>query len=742
MKFRNYFLFTSFSFIATGFLALVLTGRLDIGTPVLYVAALGGAWWIERNRPEWLMPRKRAALISAMAIPFTAVDIFLLSRNPFLGLARFALLLAAIKMFQKKEDSDWVWLYGLSFGQLLLAASLTIDATFLVSLGLFLFFLVTTLSAFEIERTHRKLVRVEEETHAIRADRPRPLRRGWFVSGVGAGQIALVALLAVPIFFMLPRFGGGYVGSAYSQTQTLTGFSETVRLGDIENIKLNQTVVMYVRLDRRLNRPLRWRGLALEEFDGARGVWRAVRPFRTRLVDRVPGVPASYTIEALAPGTVPSDLVEQTVYLEPMSNTTLFSATRAKRIDNAPREVGVDGAGGLRGPRHDGARLSYVVTSDVSGVPESDLALDNSTDYPEDVRRIDLQLPEVDPRVAELARQVVGDAATPYEKARRIEAYLKNEFEYSLSLRREDRSIDPVADFLVNVRAGHCEYFATSMAVMLRSLGVPARVVNGFQTGEYNAISDTFTVRQADAHSWVEVYFAGPDEWVEFDPTPASGLNTYTSDLATDMRQSIEALQLMWIRYVVALDTHEQLSVVRSIQVRFVEAKAWIAARLSALRQWMTGLLEGRSASISTSSLLTAVVVAMLALGATAIAGMLMHGRGWQLGGFVLPVWRWRRFWRRGSRQSPESAVRFYEQMSSMLALHDIRRLPSQTPREFAEAVGIEDVREITEQYHRVRFGGVSIGTVEREVADALSRLAASLRRTSRRKNPTAEPEQ
>ena len=179
MKFRNYFLFTSFLFVSTGFLALVLTGRLDLVTPVLYAAAVAGAWWIEQNRPELLISRKRAALISAIAIPLAAADILLISRNPFLGLARFALFLAVVKMYQKKDDSDWVWLYGLSFGQLLLAATLTVDALFLVSLGLFLFFLVTTLSAFEIERSHRKLHRVEEEQQAIRGDRPRPLRRGW-----------------------------------------------------------------------------------------------------------------------------------------------------------------------------------------------------------------------------------------------------------------------------------------------------------------------------------------------------------------------------------------------------------------------------------------------------------------------------------------------------------------------------------------------------------------------------------
>lgn len=729
MKFRNYFLLTSFLFVSTGFLALVLTGRLDLATPVLYAAAVAGAWWIERNRPELLISRKRAALISAIAIPLAAADILLISRNPFLGLARFALFLAAVKMYQKKDDSDWVWLYGLSFGQLLLAASLTVDALFLVSLGLFLFFLVTTLSAFEIERSHRKLHRVEEEQHAIRGDRPRPLRRGWYVSGIGIGQIVMVALLAVPIFFVLPRFGGGYIGSAYSQTQTLSGFSEKVRLGDLENIKLNRTVVMYVKLDRPPTRPLRWRGLALDEFDGPRGTWRAVRPFRRTMVDRVPGVPAFFDIEPLSPGTVATDMLEQTIYLEPMSNLTLFAASRAKRINNAPREVSVDGSGSLRGPRHDASRLSYVVMSDVSGASEAELARDVSTDYSDEIRSLNLQRPEVDPRVPALARQVVGDATTPYEKARRIESYLKNQFGYTLSLTRQDLTIDPVADFLLNVREGHCEYFATSMAVMLRSVSVPARVVNGFQVGEYNPTSETYTVRQADAHSWVEVYFAGVDEWVEFDPTPAAGINTYSSDLTTEFRQSIEALQLMWIRYVVALDTNEQLSIFRSVQGGLLEAKAWLTSKVASIRRWIAGLFESRPSSMPMSGLLTGIVVAMLGIGALSFSGMLLHSRGWRLGGLVLPMWRWRGWWRRGARPPERTAVLFYEQMAAMLARNGIRREPAMTPREFAGECDLDEVRKITEHYHRVRFGGATVRSVERDVADALASLAATLRK-------------
>src|SRR5205807_8220642 len=135
-----------------------------------------------------------------------------------------------------------------------------------------------------------------------------------------------------------------------------------------------------------------------------------------------------------------------------------------------------------------------------------------------------LELPaNLDPRIAELAQNIIqrSGGRNGYEAARAIESHLRDHYGYSLDLKAGGR--DPLADFLFNVRAGHCEYFSTAMAVMLRTHGVAARVVNGFLPGEYNDAASAFTVRQSDAHSWVEVYFPETNSWVTFDPTPAAG---------------------------------------------------------------------------------------------------------------------------------------------------------------------------------------------------------------------------
>ena len=131
-----------------------------------------------------------------------------------------------------------------------------------------------------------------------------------------------------------------------------------------------------------------------------------------------------------------------------------------------------------------------------------------------------LQLPRLDPRVAPLAEQITASEGNNYDKAVALERYLRTHFGYTLQLGRSAQR-DPLAYFLFERKQGHCEYFASAMAVMLRTLRIPSRVVNGFRTGEFNDVTSQYLVRASNAHSWVEAYFPGYG-WISFDPTPAA----------------------------------------------------------------------------------------------------------------------------------------------------------------------------------------------------------------------------
>ncbi len=166
--------------------------------------------------------------------------------------------------------------------------------------------------------------------------------------------------------------------------------------------------------------------------------------------------------------------------------------------------------------------------------------------YPLDVQLEYLQLPALDSRIPQLAASITATAKTDYDKAAAIERYLLTHFTYTLQLSRTPPS-DPIAEFLFTRKQGHCEYFAAAMAVMLRALGIPSRVVNGFRGSEFNDLTSEYVVRDSDAHSWVEAYFPGYG-WVSFDPTPGGPGQPHTAwDRAMLYVDAMESFWREWV---------------------------------------------------------------------------------------------------------------------------------------------------------------------------------------------------
>jgi hypothetical protein len=131
--------------------------------------------------------------------------------------------------------------------------------------------------------------------------------------------------------------------------------------------------------------------------------------------------------------------------------------------------------------------------------------------------------PDIAPALRELALKWTGGLDTPTAKMAAIEVHLQNEFDYSLSFEGK-RGRDPVIDFLTRRKSGHCEYFASAMALLGRSLGIPTRVVGGYRVKERNPIGDYHVVRERHAHAWVESWSPGTG-WRTFEPTPPAALS-------------------------------------------------------------------------------------------------------------------------------------------------------------------------------------------------------------------------
>ena len=174
----------------------------------------------------------------------------------------------------------------------------------------------------------------------------------------------------------------------------------------------------------------------------------------------------------------------------------------------------------LRAVRASQTSERYTVTSYVSVADKAVMRRASAT-YPDYIKQKYLQLPSTLPqRVRDLAHKVAGDGGNAFDKAEAIESYLRTTYRYAPTVRAPPPGRDPVDYFLFDLKEDFCEYFASSMVVMLRELGVPARVVEGYTTGTLDPTTGKYVVKELDAHAWVEVYFPLYG-WIEFEPTPS-----------------------------------------------------------------------------------------------------------------------------------------------------------------------------------------------------------------------------
>src|SRR5262249_15016851 len=253
------------------------------------------------------------------------------------------------------------------------------------------------------------------------------------------------------------------------------------------------------------------------------------------------------------------------------------------------------------------------------------------------------------PAIPTLARKVAGADRGPSEIARHLETFLRTQYRYTLDIERMSQ-LDPLQEFLLVRRSGHCEYFAAAMAVMLRILGVPSRVVNGFQRGEWNPFGHYYIVRYSDAHSWVEAYLPG-DGWVTFDPTPRGLSDVRVGQTPTFLY--LDSLRLQWHRYVVNWTLHDQIQAVQSVHIR-----------LSALSGWMGGLDAERRSRLDRTGALV-LVIGVGAVGAWAAWRQRQGGRG------------------RGGTRAPG----FYRRALGVVARRGLRPATGETAREFTGRV-------------------------------------------------------
>jgi protein-glutamine gamma-glutamyltransferase len=380
----------------------------------------------------------------------------------------------------------------------------------------------------------------------------------------------------------------------------------------------------------------------------------------------------------------------------------------------------MDRTGSFFNPSHNNSKIRYQGTARIPLIAPAELRA-APTDYPEEIRDTYLQLPrQLDPRVKKLAEDVTSHLTNDYDKAANIQRYLITNYGYTLNL--TDAGKDPLAYFLFTRRAGHCEYFATAMTIMLRSIGVPARYVTGFLPGEYNDVGGDYIIRGSDAHAWVEVYFSGYG-WMTFDPTPPGNeKRSFFSrfDLYWDW------FQLSWNEWVINYDFSHQLTLGRNARD---STRSW-NERAHAFyhreqAKIMRGILALDRRTEASPYFLPGVLVCLVAL------LFILRGRSM----IRYAVARWSLRARRGGNLTASLASLEYTEMLRLLEKRGWRKLPSQTPLEFASAIPAADlsapVAQLTDLYQSARFGN------HPAPIEQMSSLLRSIRESLRSRKPS-----
>jgi transglutaminase-like putative cysteine protease len=338
----------------------------------------------------------------------------------------------------------------------------------------------------------------------------------------------------------------------------MIGFSDAVDLGTMGELQANDALAARIEWEPPGEGsapnllPFFLRGTAFDAYDGRS--WRKTDASAGNPID-VTRAPAEVNL-----GPRPGALTTMTVRLEPLDPTVLFLPSGTRALHFEPTPDGNDEVLVHAGPEDE---WRYEAKQPIAIRYQARVALDRANPV-ERLAELEapryLQLPKtLDARVAALAAEITADATTPSAKAERIAAHLRDRYRYSTTAPSGGTS-DPLAHFLFESRAGHCEFFSTALAVMLRTQGVATRNVTGFAGAQRNEFGRYYSVRQQNAHAWVEYWRPLGEQvgrWEILDATPvATTPPPRTSRLR--LQELYEAIAARWDRHVAAFNLEDQ----------------------------------------------------------------------------------------------------------------------------------------------------------------------------------------
>lgn len=720
---QRYFEISLLLMLGTSFVTVATTGKLDLPSTILVFCALLLKLWSYVREADYSLSPRTVSRIAIFYIFFYGLDFLIFSADagPTLldhmlaATVHLVLFATVIKVFSARTYRDYGYLVTLSFMMMLSSAILTVGTTYLACFGFYILFSISTFISYEIKRAAEFAARPAQGPYASAAQNRTAIEKALFVA---TGGLALsIVILSSLLFFVIPRYRTGYFTALGADRQNITGFSESVNLGDMRKILQSNSVVMRIvpASEPRRFLGVKWRGVALTSFDGTHWFNDNTAQTILRPVSTAPGFMSHFVVpNPPAWRNRVRQPLQYRVLLSALTTDVIFAAYFPSELSGRLRFITYDETESLRNPQHGYAPFGYDMVSDATPPSPAELRA-ASTGLPQDIRLIYLRLPDsIDPRIADLAKKASAGAGTNYDRATAIQSYLRNNYGYSLNPPSIEPK-DPVGSFLFNSKAGYCEYFAAAMALMVRTLGIPSRVVNGFQTGSFNQLGGDFVVRARDAHSWVEIYFPQYG-WVPFDPTP-SDPNAVAGGGWGALDDYIDALNLFWGEWIIDYDFGHQVELARSAEQQSRQFQQAFQHRVQNLQRQsirLAFILEGwlMSHKVLVFMLMIAILAALIAEGKNVSLAELRF------------LWAWK-FHQGELALGPREAALTYQRFLNILRKRGYKKSPSQTPREFALSfVGSQlsaGVQEFTRLYNAFRFGRAQVSLARlRSILDDL----------------------
>jgi transglutaminase-like putative cysteine protease len=425
----------------------------------------------------------------------------------------------------------------------------------------------------EVEGNYRQGAR-DRTGHPV--DVPRILRSRRVV---GRGFLVSTCLLSIPIFVftallfvLFPRVGLSLLLLSHPHSGRMVGFSDKVDLGQVGVLRSDPSIALRFDVLNGITTPpprmiLRFRGTAFDRYNGKH--WE--RTLKDKPVD-APSEGGQHDTYPITRNIDPLHDLKISIDLEPIDPPVVFLPPHTVGVhlrpvepsmlnDNVKLQKGPEGEYLYDGSEGRGLRYEAFIGTEAESSTESV--------KPADLSRY-LEIPgDLPLRIATLAHAWTDKEQGQRAKARSIEEHLRKGYRYDTNS-PSGGTPQPVDDFLFASKRGHCEFFSTAMAVMLREVGIPSRNVTGFVGGTYNRFGKYYAVREGDAHSWVEAYIMDVPHprWTTFDPTPPAGaqpLEDTTGALAY-IRDLIEALSQRWNSAVVGYDLHTQVQIFEDVE--------------------------------------------------------------------------------------------------------------------------------------------------------------------------------